>query len=281
MSISELQSIAKKLQDPYQAIDVWNAIDGSNIASNVFLTDILETHASVEDYLKDFYRVKNISRIIVFNKRKNGSSFRKKDEGIRIVFNSENDQSNTVVAETTEDVAAPQNTPTPQIPMENTTGMFGVGSNFGLGLPQLMKMNTDASNYADVKERNKSLEAENKRLEKNNATLEREKFKLELDKKSLEEQVSKKPFLDPETIKVGMSSLPAMLAAFTKNATGMAAPAPKEVLMSGPKQTLIDTIKMDEFPDELATELSIMLSIEDEAFLIEVRNLINKYKKAA
>ncbi|MDT0643693.1 hypothetical protein RM553_12695 [Zunongwangia sp. F363] len=182
---------------------------------------------------------KGIKTIQVQRKIKNGSSWRKEGCGLNFAIDTRNVAASGGQASP---AATPQQFNSP------SQGLNGA-ANFGLGLPEIMSMRSQADRFTDVKELAEELKKRNAELEADNKRLERENMRLENDiekqsKPSAVDKLLEAFAANPEAIIGGIASLKA------GQQPGLNSPQPQTPQLSDTKSQVVDTISNPGIPDE-------------------------------
>lgn len=171
---------------------------------------------------------------------------------------------------------------------------------YGLGGAQILDIHSKAQMYEVARANIQKLENE---VEKLKTKFENEKeangdFKhnirvMELDKKSLEEEIKRlqdkldakdRPIISDKGLEKFSDKIPEMLGAIlaARSGAGLGSPAKQDfetLVVSEPKQKLINNIKLDDFTDEMANETALAAFgiYTNPEFTEELRVLIEKF----
>jgi len=297
--MSVLKKIAEQLENKFVAIDIFSPEKGKYIARDIFKKDALINFESVEDYLLDFNTQQGLKSVWVYFKKRNGESkgrvsFKKLDGHVSVSFGEQEEIATP--KDTIKENVTPNN-PTPIIPTPTMDFNFE-----GMAGGPVLQLYSKADKFDDAKKLADKLEIENSEFKK---LIDRQKDEIrdfKYEKRTLEDDVKKakekledlkekleakgKPVLNNDHVTKIITEAPNMLgmamAAF-QNAkkTGMASPANNDVeILSDAKKQLVEMIKVDQFTDELATDVySITNGIfTNQQLYNEISILMKKYQ---
>ncbi|WP_299106041.1 hypothetical protein [uncultured Tenacibaculum sp.] len=192
-----------------------------------------------------------------------------------------------------EHISAPAVSEQPPAPYQmQPPSPFGMGSAFGMSMPDVMNLHTKSSKYDDLKEEHRELKEKNRKLEREKDELSLEIRQLKIDNQlaeklkelALKEQALKdKPAIDPSVfnrlIDAAENVGATVMANKNGSAPGMAAPDSNEGLSQN-KQDLIFVVKSDKVSDEMARELALIAVgfTQNAEFTTAVRKSIQDYK---
>lgn len=287
MSNNIFYNIEQRLSDPFTAIDIFNPAAGIYLGRNKFLKDIKQQFPTAEAYLKDFYLSNGVEEIYVYLKKRNGkNAYKQREQAIAIKFKqAQAEQTNQQ--------------PTATMPMQNNAQSIQTPSPYyGMAGSDILGMHSRAERLNDAQKLLEKIEAENEKLKSANEKLKEEKTdikyknrELEFDLKKEKDEVDRlekkledkaRPLLSDAGLQAATEKLPEMLGMFVaaKNrGMGMAAPeqqTQQAIIVSEPKQQLINNINLEAFTDEMATESNIVLMgiFSNPEFTEDLRNLL-------
>lgn len=175
-----LEIIHKLETDQYYAVKVVNTDTNAELGNNLTGQKMISDFGSVEDFFK-YLISRGVTRITIFPKRKNGSTYIFKGEPE--TFQISND--NTTYQPETTPVATPlQHSPVPvqqniSIPvMPSNTGLNG---SFGLGFTEVVGLHVAANEKGRLEAENDYLKKDNERLKAENQELKEDRLKKEYD----------------------------------------------------------------------------------------------------
>ncbi len=286
MSNNIFYNIEQRLSDPFTAIDIFNPAAGIYLGRNKFGKDIKQEFPTVEAYLKDFYLSNGIEEIYVYLKKRNGkNAFKQREQAIAIKFKQAQAEQaiQQPTADTIQNSQQPTQTPSPY---------------YGMNGSDILGMHSRAERLQDTQKLLEKIEAENDKLKTANEKLKEDKDdlkyknrELEFDLKKEKDEVDRlenklndtgRPFLSDDALQKATEKLPEMLGMFVaaKNrGMGMASPAPEAqqaVVVSEPKQQLINNINLEAITDEMAIESNNVLMgiFSNPEFTEDLRNLL-------
>ncbi len=286
MSNNIFYNIEQRLSDPFTAIDIFNPAAGIYLGRNKFAKDIKQEFPTVEAYLKDFYLSNGVEEIYVYLKKRNGkNAFKQREQAIAIKFKqAQAEQANQE--------------PTAAMPIQNNAQPIQTPNYYGMAGSDILGMHSRAERLQDAQKLLEKIEAENEKLKTAFEKLKEDKDdlkyknrELEFDLKKEKDEVDRlekkledkaRPLLSDSGLQTATEKLPEMLGMFiaAKNkGMGMAAPetqAQQAVIVSEPKQQLINNINLEAFTDEMATESNIVLMgiFSNPEFTEDLRNLL-------
>ncbi len=168
--------------------------------------------------------------------------------------------------------AAPSST---NIPAQNPAGLMG---SMGLGFADVMRMNTEAENYRNEKEKADRLQRKIDKLEAENKQLERDNLRYELGveaKPGAVEKLLNMVSQNPELISTAIQAL-----AQAKQPATAALNAPAESQVSKLKAALIQALQQDSVTDELAMMLyHVIRQSANKEFMAEFKSLLKNHLK--
>jgi len=234
---------------------------------------------SYEDLKKDFQTAiqyfeqladNGIKTVQIVKKRKNGSSFVR--EGCGLNFALSTNDNVAASGSQAQPVATPQRS-------QNNIGLMGAANPFGLGLPEIMDMRSNADRYKETKQALDELKKEFKELQLENKKLENENLEHQLGIKNKPSAVDKLV----EGIANNPSALPQIIASFKGGGStpGLNAPEPQKPSLSDTKCMVVDMVSNPQIQDEhVAASYYVLIEAAkgNKKFMEEYSNLLTKYK---
>lgn len=245
----EFYTLIEKLNsDPLCAVSVYDIDKFSQILKPTLGSDLKQEYGSIKDFVENL-NSNNHKNLLVQEYRKNGSSFAKKGNAFPVNFGEKPVEQN----------------------QNFNQGLNGLAG-FGLGFPDIMRLNTDSVLKATLEVKNEALEKENKELKSDNEKLKEQILKDQYD-------VSKKSNT-AETAKNIVKEIVPLIGMFMKggdaSVSSLNAPTPQN--LSTEKQQLISIISSPEFSNEMTVFMFQVLNNinTSETFYEEVVKLLQQ-----
>lgn len=261
--------------DPLNRFEIYDVDQEIAIQKCISYADILKKFPTAVSY---FERLADdgIKTIQIVKKRKSGSAFVRESCGLNFALDT---KGNVAVSGSQDRPAA-----TPQQTHSNSLGLMGLGNpgagnNFGLGLPDIMEMKSQADRYQELKETFVETKRRNEELEKENRKLENENLRHQLGVETKPSAIDKLV----EGIANNPSALPQIIASFKGGSTpGLNAPELPKKQLSDTKSTVVDLISNNEQVQDDHVAASYYVLVEalkgNEKFLEDYSVLLNKHK---
>ncbi len=201
-------------------------------------TDLTSGGNTLEQYFTGLFE-KGISSIQIRQKKKNGSSWVPEGCGVSYNYSLSTDAENNVAARGRSE--SPAATQQPYQP-----GLMGSPSNYGLGLPEIMNMRSNADRFEETRTENRELKAKLERLESENRKLETECLTYKLGADSKPSAVDKLV----EALAANPAVIPSMIQSIKGGGSnpGLNAPQLQEQGLTETQKMVIDAIK--KHPDQ-------------------------------
>ncbi|WP_299124205.1 hypothetical protein [uncultured Tenacibaculum sp.] len=292
-----LEEIEAFLQsNPANLVDIFN-YDNHNekFYKKISYADLQRKGVSFKDLISELHYTRSHNTLGVQKFKPNGSTNRKVDYVIRINNSTQNKMPEEVVHETAHGVIESQPTIAPPVSSSNhythnhnsmnTPG--GMNAPMGMSMPEVVRLNVVEAKYESLKERYDDLKENYNNQRKKIDDLDSENRKLKgvieiADKVKevalKEEQLNKKPLIDPDVLKSAIGMLGQYLPNNPSASVGMAAPDITEGLSEN-KKAFVHLIKSDNISDEFSNQLSYLTvaMIQVAPFKKEVEELIKKH----
>jgi len=269
-SINELKSLIEWLaKDPLNRFEIYDVDKNKIIQKCITYQDLTKDSPDPVEYFVKLAE-SGIKTVQIAQKRKNGSSFVREGCGLNFAIST----NKNVVASGSQALPAA----TQQQSLNNSIGLMGAGNSFGLGLPQIMEMRSQADRYQELKETFVEIKKLNDELVKENRKLENENLRHQLGVDSKPSAIDKLV----EGIANNPSALPQIIASFKGGTTpGLNAPEPQKQL-SDTKSTVVDLISNNAQVKDDHVAASYYVIVEglkgNEKFLKDYSELLTKHK---
>ena len=214
-----------------------------------------------------------IKTVQIVKKRKNGNSYNNRSCGLNFALS------------TKENVVASGGLASPAATEQRREKVdVDAWKAYGLGLPQIMQMQSQADRYNELKESSIEIIKQNKELDTDNRRLEKACLSLENDKKGLEKDSNSKPsalekFL--EGIASNPSVIPEIVGSFKGMGSTPALNAPQSGQLSPTKKTVVDLITSNPQVKDDHVAASYYVLVEalkgNEKFLADYSELLTKH----
>lgn len=271
-SINELKKLIDWLaSDPLNRFEIYDVDKNKIIQKCITYQDLTKDSPDPVEYFVKLAE-SGVKTVQIVQKRKNGSSFVREGCGLNFAIST---NSNVVASGGQALPAATQQ----QSPIKNSFGLMGASNPFGLGLPEIMEMRSQADRYGELKETFSEIKKRNEELEKENRKLENENLRHQLGVDSKPSAIDKLV----EGIANNPSALPQIIASFKGGGSnpGLNAPEPQKIL-SDTKSTVVDLISNNAQVKDDHVAASYYVLVEalkgNDKFLDDYSELLTKHK---
>ncbi len=219
--------------NPLHRFEIYDVDQNKSLQKCISYAEILKNFPTAVTYFEQMAD-NGIKTIQIVQKKKSGSAFVRESCGLNFALDT---KGNVAVSGGQALPAA-----TPQQPQSKPSfglGNPGAGNSFGLGLPEIMEMRSQADRYQELKETFSEVKRRNEDLEKENRKLENENLRHQLGVETKPSAIDKLV----EGLANNPSALPQIIASFkgTGSNPGLNAPEPQRQL-SDTKSTVVDII---------------------------------------
>lgn len=271
MAKFDLDSLIEWLKsNPQNRFEIYDVDKQKAVTKCISYQDMVSRYGSAMGYFESLAD-DGVKAVQIQKKRKNGSAYVREGCGLNFAL----DIDDNVAASGSQ--AKPAAT---QQPSKTNMDFGGLGSpsTFGLGLPEIMDMRSNADRFKETKEAYEELKKEFKELQLENKRLENENLRHQIGVESKPSAVDKLV----EGIANNPQALPQIIASFKSsgNTPGLNSPQPEQPKLSDTKSTVIDFISNPQINDEQVT-LAYYALLEaakgNQSFLKAYHKLLTKF----